>query len=314
MLDPINEPEIRLNNRFPLVVQASSRQDTNTLKNLVEHCLANELSEIGAVLFRGYNLSAPDFEPLVRGMTPDLMEYDYASTPRKRVGGRIYTSTEYPPELKIPLHNEMAYTKHWPSVLWFYCDVVAEIGGETPLADSRKVFRRIAPPIRKRFVEKGVMYTRTYNNGLDVPWQQVFGSDDRRVVETYCRRAGIRFEWLDNDLLKTRQVCQAVVRHPHTEEMVWFNQAHLFHVSGLRPDVRENLLLVVDEESLPRNAYYGDGTPIEDQVLDEIRAIYQELRVTFPWQRGDLLLVDNLLTAHGRSPFSGNRRILVAMA
>jgi hypothetical protein len=114
--------------------------------------------------------------------------------------------------------------------------------------------------------------------------------------------------------LRTRQVCQAVAVHPLTRETVWFNQAHLFHVSNLEPAVRETLLSVVNEEDLPRQAFYGDGRPIETAVLDEIRDVYQCHAVQFPWQKGDVLMLDNMLAAHGRTPFKGPRKILVAMS
>lgn len=299
---------------LPLIIRPKDKTDTDTLKRAVEQAMKDDLFKAGALLFRGFNLKEQDFEPFISGITSNLLEYDYASTPRTQVKGNVYTSTEYPPQLKIPPHNEMAYTSNWPSVLWLYCDIPAQKDGETPLTDSRVVYQRIPDKIKQRFMENGVLYTRTYNMGLDVPWQQVFGSDDRAVVEAYCHRAGISFEWLDDDVLKTRQVCQAVTKHPVTGEMVWFNQAHLFHVSGLRPDVRENLMLAVDEEDFPRNAYYGDGSPIEDQTLDKIRAIYDDATVALPWQQADLMLVDNLLTAHARNSFEGDRRILVAMA
>lgn len=299
---------------FPLVIQPYEEDNVQALNTAVKQAMSIDLLKAGAILFRGFALNVQDFEPFISSITPGLLEYDYASTPRTKVEKQVYTSTEYPPQLKIPMHNEMAYTSSWPSVLWLYCDIAPQIRGETPLADSRTVYQRIPPEIRQRFIENGVLYTRTYNTGLDVPWQQVFGSEDRKVVENYCNRAGISFEWLDDDVLKTRQVCQAVTQHPKTGETVWFNQAHLFHVSALQADVRENLLLAVDEEDLPRNAYYGDGTVIEDEILDEIRAIYEDVIVAFPWQQNDLLLVDNLLVAHGRNSFEGSRRILVAMA
>lgn len=305
--------QIKSENSFPLIVQASSNQDIDTLKKQIKHCQTQFLGKTAAVLFRGYYLKPLDLEPLIRSISPGLMEYDYASTPRKRVEGRIFTSTEYPSSRNIPLHSEMAYTTNWPSILWFYCDIAPETGGETPLADNRKVYSRIPKEITERFTEKGVMYTRTYNTGLDIPWEQVFGTENRQLVERYCRGSGISFEWQNDNILKTHQICQAVTQHPCTKEMVWFNQAHLFHISALDPDTRENLLISVDEDQLPRNAYYGDGTPIEDQVLDEIRGIYNELQVTFPWKQGDLLMVDNLLASHGRKSYSKNRRILVAM-
>jgi hypothetical protein len=93
--------------------------------------------------------------------------------------------------------------------------------------------------------------------------------------------------------------------------MVWFNQAHLFHVSSLKSEIRESLLASAGE--LPRHAFYGDGSPIEDAVLEEIRAAYEREAIVFTWQNGDVLVLDNMLTAHGRRPYRGARKIVVGM-
>jgi len=96
--------------------------------------------------------------------------------------------------------------------------------------------------------------------------------------------------------------------------MVWFNQAHLFHLSRLKPEIREALLLIFKEEDLPRNVYYGDGATIDADDLDQICAAYDDEKVVFPWQQGDVLLLDNMLAAHARNPFSGKRQVVVGMA
>jgi alpha-ketoglutarate-dependent taurine dioxygenase len=273
------------------------------------------LPTVGGVLFRGFPIeSVTDFDTFVRMISPDLASYEFGSTPRSQVHNQVYTSTEYPPHQSIPLHNEQAYTTEWPMKIWFYCSQSSSEGGYTPIADSRGVYQHIPARIKERFIEKGVMYVRNYGNGLDVPWNKVFNTMDRRVVEQYCRSAGIGYEWKADGELRTRQVCQAVAVHPMTLQMVWFNQAHLFHVSNLEPAVRDALLSFVSEEDLPRQAFYGDGTPIETTVLDEIREVYRCLAIQFPWHEGDVLTLDNMLVAHGRTPFKGPRKILVAMA
>lgn len=77
---------------------------------------------------------------------------------------------------------------------------------------------------------------------------------------------------------------------------------------------RSSLLAGLTEDDLPFNTYYGDGSPFEAATLDEIRAAYQQETVSFPWQAGDILMVDNMLAAHGREPYTGQRQVLVAMA
>jgi alpha-ketoglutarate-dependent taurine dioxygenase len=285
---------------------------TDALRELVDLHLAHE----GAVLFRGFQkVTSTGFRGFAASFGHEMLGYDFGSTPRSRVEEGVYSSTEYPAHQWIPQHNEQSYTTRWPMKIWFYCDLPALKGGETPIADSRVLYKRLDPAIRRRFADKRLMYVRNYGNGLDLPWEKVFHTSDRSEVEAFCRRERIECEWLDGDRLRTRQVSQSEARHPMSGDAVWFNQAHLFHVSSLEPDLREALLDAVDDEiDLPRNTYYGDGTPIEAAILDEIRGLYDQLMLRFTWQESDILMLDNMLTSHGRAPFEGPRRVLVSMA
>ena len=124
----------------------------------------------------------------------------------------------------------------------------------------------------------------------------------------------MEYEWRDGDRLRVRYVCQSVATHPATGEAVWFNQAHLFHKSSLADHAREALLSVLAEDELPSNAYYGDGSPIEESALAEIRGAFERASVSFPWLGRDVLMLDNMLVAHSRAPYEGTRKVLVAMA
>jgi alpha-ketoglutarate-dependent taurine dioxygenase len=301
--------------KLPLLVQPAAGS-----LDLVDWAAANlefmetRLSSWGALLFRDFNLPVDDLEELIRVTSGEAVEYTYASTPRRRVSGRIYTSTEYPPDETIPLHNEMSYSRNWPMKIWFFCIQPAEQGGETPIADSRKVLDVMDPLITEEFARKGVMYVRNYRRGVDLSWQTVFQTSNRQEVEEYCKRARIKAEWGDRDSLKTRQVCQGIAAHPKSGANVWFNQAHLFHASSLDPEVRRQLVAEFGEDGLPRNTRFGDGTPIEEGTLKEVRDRYDQQTVVFSWKKGDVLMLDNMLTAHGRTPFKGPRRVLVGMA
>jgi alpha-ketoglutarate-dependent taurine dioxygenase len=274
------------------------------------------LDERGALLFRGFAVGGTaGFGKLVAAASDaGPLAYLYQSTPRTSVGNQVYTATEYPPSVAIPLHNENAYQRAWPMRLYLFCVVAAAEGGQTPLADMLRVTERIAADVLERFARKGVMYVRNYRDGLDLPWQRVFQTEDPSAVEAYCREHDIHVEWRPGGALRTRQVCQGVAQHPRTGRRLWMNQAHLFHVTGLDPETRTSLLALMDEEDLPRNAYYGDGSPLEPEVLEHVRAAFSAEEVAFDWRSGDVLIIDNMLVAHARRPFSGDRKVLVAMS
>ncbi|WP_438036029.1 TauD/TfdA family dioxygenase [Sorangium sp. So ce204] len=302
--------------RLPLVVSpARGGEGIMKVFPALREQVERSLPEHGGILFRGFQVDdVAGFREFCAAFGHPLLGYEFGSTPRTKITEGVYSSTEYPAHQHIPLHNEQSYSREWPLKIWFYCAVAPGEGGETPIADSREVYRRVDRRIRERFVEHGLMYVRNFGNGLDVPWPQVFNTDSRDAVDEFCRRHGIACEWKDDGELRTRQICQAVARHPGTGDMVWFNQAHLFHISGLEPEVREALLDAVGEDELPRNVYYGDGEPIEDSILDEVRGVLGELQVAFPWETGDIMMLDNMLAAHARNPFKGARRVIAAMA
>lgn len=301
---------------FPEVVSApDSACDLAAYLDSRRECIDEMLCDVGAVLFRGFAVRNPaDFQAAVRSSSQTLLSYTYRSTPRTEEISGVYTSTEYPPAEEIPLHNENSYTRAWPLRIWFFCQQPAAAGGATPIADSRDVANRLDPVLVKRFEDLGVMYVRNYRKGMDLPWQEVFQTSDKAEVERFCDAAGISCEWRgDGDELRTRQVCQGVATHPRTGAVVWFNQAHLFHPSALDDEVREAMLGLFGLEGLPRYACYGDGSPIADTDLAAIREAYQAGMVDVAWEQGDVLMVDNMLAAHGRRPFTPPRRILVAM-
>lgn len=274
------------------------------------------LHKHGGILFRHFRLDGPDdLQAFLQNISRELMGYQDRATPRSQVSGQVFTATDYPPEHHIYLHNESSFAHTWPTRIAFYCVTPAASGGETPIADVRRVHERLAPSVRERFAAKGVLYVRNFGNKpFGLAWQTVFQTQDRVAMEAYCRRAGIEFEWRDNDRLRTRQVRPATLTHPVTGERVWFNHATVLHVTTIEPKRRAMLLKMVKEEDLPNNTFYGDGSPIEPETLAALRDAYEKETVLFPWQAGDVLLLDNLLVAHGRRPHTGTRKVLTAMA
>jgi alpha-ketoglutarate-dependent taurine dioxygenase len=269
----------------------------------------------GGILFRDFNVkSAGQFSQFMRAVTDELLEYNERSSPRTEVSDNVYTSTDYPAAHSIFVHNENSYQRVWPMRIFFYCATPADAGGETPIADCRRVFARLTPRLRERFAEKRWMYVRNFGDGLGLPWETVFQTTERAVVEEHCGRSGIEAKWKDGGRLRLRAVRPAVRKHPRTGEPVWFNHATFFHITTLEREAQEVLLAEYAEDDLPTNTFYGDGSPIEPEVLEELREAYRQETIVFPWQAGDILLLDNMLAAHGRSPYAGARKILVGMA
>ncbi|MGZ3457006.1 MAG: TauD/TfdA family dioxygenase, partial [Archangium sp.] len=196
---------------------------------------------------------------------------------------------------------------------FFSCLVAAQQGGETPLVDCRRVYQRLRPELRERLAEKKLRYVRNFIESVDVSWSRFFNTTDRQQVERYCRAAGMGFEWRPDNGLRTWRVCQAVARHPRTGEHVFFNQLSLHHISCVEPQTRDSLRALYGEEGLPRNVSYGDGTPLEDEVVAEVREVLERESVAFPWRAGDILVLDNMLVAHARRPFVGPRKVVVAL-
>jgi alpha-ketoglutarate-dependent taurine dioxygenase len=300
---------------LPLVIEPRAATSIQALGPAAIAELDRLLPRAGALLLRGFRLEDPgEFGTFARSFGRPLMAYEFGSTPRREVTQGVYSSTEYPPKRTILLHNEQSYTCRWPSRIWFHCVTAAESGGDTPIADSRAVFNSIPEPIREEFIRKGLLYVRNYGLALDVPWQRVFGTEDRAEVQRFCAGRGIECSFDADGRLRTRERCQAAIEHPVHGEWVWFNQAHLFHVAGLEPQARQSLSDFVPVEDLPRHVYFGDGSPILDSTIDEILDAYRRHAIAFRWQSGDVLMLDNLTVAHGRTSFTGPRTVHVAMA
>ncbi len=272
-----------------------------------------QLARHGAVLFRGFPVDPEaDFEPVAETLTSPLYD-ENGEHHRESVSGKVYTPVAFSPAKVLLWHNENSFNHQWPGQIWFGCAVPAAAGGEMPLADSREVYRRLPARLRDRFTERGVMYIRTYRPELGLSWQKVLGTERREEAEAYCRQGRMGCEWRPGDSLRTVAVRPAVLRHPVTGESCWFNQAQHWHPSCLDPETRQSMAALFPPEDFPRNCCYGDGSPIADDDMGEILAVYRSIEVVVPWQRGDMLLVDNMLTAHGRNAYQGPRRMLVAM-
>ena len=275
----------------------------------------SKLLELGGVLFRGFDVGGTaglrDFVEVTSGAP---MDYVDRATPRTQVADHVFTATDYPPPVEIFLHNEHAFAARFPGRVFFHCAAPAEQGGQTPVADVRRVLERISASTRDAFTRLGVRYVRSFGRGLGLPWQEVFQTEDRNEMESFCDEAGIEYEWQGGDRVRTWQNRPAIGVHPETGEHVWMNHVATLHVSTLKPAKRRMLVKMFGVDHLPNDVRFGDGSPIDDEVVARIREAYDAETREFAWAAGDVLVLDNMLTAHGRRPYRGPREVLVAMA
>ncbi|HEY0657874.1 MAG TPA: TauD/TfdA family dioxygenase, partial [Pyrinomonadaceae bacterium] len=263
-------------------------------------------------LFRGFGAeTTEEFQSFARAFAEkDLLGYAGGVSPRNNLGNRVYTSTEYPPNLSLSLHNELSYSENHPQRLYFFCVVAPEQGGETTLGDSRRILRNIDSEVINLFKSKNIRYDRNLSSeaGSGYSWQDAFETDDKQTVENHCRNIGAEYEWKSGGGLRVSQIRPATMIHPQTGEEVWFNQADGFHPSNLDRETYELM-----NGNFRLNACFGDGSPFEVSMLEHIREVLRKETIPVKWQTGDILIVDNILAAHGRMPFSGARKIVLAM-
>lgn len=299
---------------FPLILKP--RQNGSGFQSLLadhKDAIESYLKEYGAVMFKGLGIQGIEDFNRAASTFGSLIDYKERSSPRRSVADKIYTSTDHPADQVINMHNENSYSRSWPLKIAFYCLKPSISGGETPLADSRRVLKMLSEKTKAKFIERGVKYIRNLNTSLGLDWQAVFQTADKRKVEDYCLTNEIDFEWLGNDRLRLTYATPAVRKHPQTGELVWFNHAFFFNLYSLPADFVEDILTVMSLDEFAFLSYYGDGSEIELEVIEEIRSIYNTISVKPKWEKGDFVLVDNMLTAHGRNSYTGDRKILVAM-
>lgn len=320
--------------QFPLVIQPKDKQASlqECLKEIRKHqsYFKENLLSYGGILFRNFPFqNVDDFAAFLEviGMGK-CVDYVGGDSPRNKIKGNIYTSTEAPPSFKIPLHNELSFVKNYPSHIFFFCETASETGGETMIADCRKIFKSIDPEVKKRFMDKGLKYVSRYYSQSKMmdfinkiqrghkTWMEVLETASKQEVEQKCRQNEFEFCWNKNDWLEISQTRPATIHHPETQENVWFNQAHLYDYNPKLLGWQKYLgakLVYCRKHTRHHEIFFADGKNVPRKDLYHVLDVLDANTVSFPWQKGDILALDNVLSMHGRMPFTGKRRILTAM-
>lgn len=269
----------------------------------------------GSVLIRGLDLGdAAETGAVFRRLSTGLMTEKEAFAARRTYAGGVYSSSKWPPGQQMCMHHELSYALEFPGLMMFACLTAPTAGGATGVADSPTVLRALPADLVDRFQREGWLLTRNYNEDIGASVAEAFGTGDRGAVESYCRANAIEFEWQSDGGLRTRQRRSAVVSHPLTGQRCWFNQIAFLNERTIDPEIREYLVDIFGEDGLPFNTRFGNGDPIGEDVVELLNEVYETHTIREPWHAGDLMLVDNIRTAHSRDPFEGPREVLVAMA
>lgn len=295
-----------------LDVEASPRGLVDYLRSAD---LEGQLTRGKALVFRDFHVTEDTLDGVLDLLLPNRLAYVHGNSPRTKVGRNVYTSTEYPPEYDISMHNELSYAHHWPARLAFFCAVAPATGGATPVVDGELWLASLDPEVRDAYAG-GVRYTQNLHGGkgLGKSWQQTFETDRREDVEEFLDSTEARWEWKRDGGLRVTQERPSTTRHPVTGTEVWFNQSDQWHPASLGDDTAKALAEVLPADELPQSVTFADGTPIPDEYVLQVRDQGLANAVNVDWRTGDLLLIDNVLVGHGRRSFTGSRRVLVAMS
>src|SRR5881296_653217 len=311
---PTSLPNVDLQPGRPPILRVEATGDAERWASEHRDALRALVAEHGSLLVRGLGLrDAAETEAVFRHLG-GLMTEREAFAPRRSYAQGVYSSSKWPPNQPMCMHHELSYALQFPGLMLFACLVAPAAGGATPMADSLAVLSALAAELVERFERVGWLLIRNYNDDIGASIAEAFGTDDRHAVESYCRANAIVFEWQSDGGLRTWQRRGAVTAHPLTGQRCWFNQIAFLNEWTIDPEVREYLVDMYGEDGLPFNTRFGNGDRIGAEVVGLINDVYEANTARERWQAGDLMLVDNVRTAHGRERFEGPREVLVAMA
>lgn len=295
-----------------------------------ENSLRQLLLTYGGLLFRGFPIHcAKDFSRVVESMRlGNFVNYIGGDSPRDKIEKNVYTSTEAPPAIHIPLHQELSFIKYSPRHIYFFCKTAPQHGGQTIIADARRIYKALNAKLKDKFIENGLTYISRYYGYSKImewvnkfqrshkSWIEVFETKDKQDVEKKCLDNEFKWKWLQHDWIEIQQTRPAIMEHPLTKEIVWFNQAHLYDFNPKLLGWTRYMaakLFYYRKSTLLHEIKFANGETIPRQDLYHILDILDQHTIYFPWHSGDVLVLDNILAMHGRAPFKGARRILTAL-
>lgn len=314
---PVKEKEIVIPYIYDLQNASGPNEVIEWYKGQEEE-ISEHLLTHGAILLKNTGVDTVDnFHIFSESTFPKFRSYVDGNYPRRQLKGHVYISTEYDAKFDITLHNELSYSQNWPSKLLFCCCIPPEVGGETPLVDSRAICRALPQDLLEEFESKQLKYIRNLHggDGMGASWQITFETENKEEVEKACKNLDIEFYWKPDGGIKLISKRPATRIHPITGEKVWFNQVDQYHPSHFPEEVYETLMMVNDgdESELPMYVTFGDDSKVTEEIIKEVTATIDDLMIVRKWKKSDIVIVENMLVAHGRKSYQGDRKIIVSM-
>ncbi|MBX9255498.1 TauD/TfdA family dioxygenase [Desmonostoc muscorum CCALA 125] len=258
----------------------------------------SRFAEHGAVLLRDFPLkTAEDFADVAAQLITTPMDYMGGTVVRKPVKDLIYTASELPPAVSLPIHNEVATSHKFPERILFFCLEAAEVGGQTPICDCRRVLQRLPNQLMDAIRTHGLRYIRRLPKESDdyiMGWSETFETENPRIAEERCKARGWNCTWED-DIMVILSNVDGIRRHPHTGEEVWFNLITSFHSSR-----KEHILRITPPEFLGDLVLSVNSGKKRGSFLKLIVGVFSPLLVRFDSKMLPVLLFLEKLNSTGK--------------
>lgn len=300
---------------FPLVFTPSEDQGTSIASDSPVAAYAREIRRLvhdegvllrhGAVLLRGLPVRTVEEQTaFVEGLGWSPRKLGGGGTARSDLSKNVRTASDEPATHNIEPHMDMAHNPEFPRRIAFFMLEGAPVGrgGETVLVDMRNVTRDLhAAGVIGEFAAHGgdVLYKKMLWSADEAEhsftWQRRYFTHNRTHVEAkLAALEGVTWRW-NNATLEYANSMPSMHAHPETGERLWFNGAHTNNRDyfDLAPHIDTG-------RGSPFDTAFGDGLPIPQETLAKIRQAVWENSVAIPLQSGDVVIVDNMLVAHGR--------------
>lgn len=327
---------------LPIVHAVAAAAESKPLLALIaEHRaeILEQLTQYGAILFRGFACADEDYFSQVielcnLGRRCDTSDYDL---PRTVLQNDIYTSSDLPPQVPLPLHHEKPRSKNPPHHIYFCCVTPAAHGGGTIFANAESIWQEIPQAMQQKILEHGVVYQQFFHGktmkyaalqnllgaGCARRWADYFATDEPSVIEQKLRQNQQDWQWVNNgrDLITLTHL-PGVLPHPLTHNLTWFNSAaYLNYYANFLYGALKQLpwakylaaRYLILKDILPMVCHYGNGDAFSLDEVEQINLIVQKYTRIVNWQQGDFMIVDNYTLMHGKQPHEGNRLLYSCM-